>query len=259
MRSDIVYLYDGSYEGLLCCVFESFLKKERPLDIIPKDFYQMTLYESRIIPTDFHKADRVINGIRKKSDEAASFTELCYYTCHEKKEILILDFIGLLIKYGKNTLSMLTNDTVNELTKAVRSLTMESHQLKGFVRFSINGCLLSAVIEPKNFVLPLIAPHFCDRYNSEAFIIYDISHGFALIYKPFEYDIIPIEKFDQPEKTKEEQKFRKLWKLFYDTIAIKERENPRCRMSHMQKRYWNRLTEMNDSLLAEDKVKNILY
>ena len=30
---------------------------------------------------------------------------------------------------------------------------------------------------------------------------------------------------------------------FYDTIAIRERENPRCRMTHMPKRYWGTMTE----------------
>ena len=27
---EIIYQYDGSFEGLLCCVFESYTKKERP-------------------------------------------------------------------------------------------------------------------------------------------------------------------------------------------------------------------------------------
>ena len=31
---------------------------------------------------------------------------------------------------------------------------------------------------------------------------------------------------------------------FYDTIAIRERENPRCRMNHMPKKYWKNMVEM---------------
>ena len=30
---EIIYQYDGSFEGLLCCVFESYTKKERPTAI----------------------------------------------------------------------------------------------------------------------------------------------------------------------------------------------------------------------------------
>ncbi len=29
-RPDMIYLYDGSFDGLLCCVFESYDKKRNP-------------------------------------------------------------------------------------------------------------------------------------------------------------------------------------------------------------------------------------
>lgn len=41
----------------------------------------------------------------------------------------------------------------------------------------------------------------------------------------------------------EELNYRRLWRRFYDTIAIEGRENPRCRMTHMPKRYWAMMTE----------------
>ena len=33
---------------------------------------------------------------------------------------------------------------------------------------------------------------------------------------------------------------------YQGTVAIPERENPRCRLSHMPKRYWNHLTERQE-------------
>ena len=104
---------------------------------------------------------------------------------------------------------------------------------------------MTAVIEPKNFVLPLIAPHFCDRYPNETFFIYDESHGAALVSAPGKHAIIPVDGYERPEAGEEERKFRALWKLFYDTIAIEGRYNPKCRMTHMQKRYWKHMTELN--------------
>lgn len=44
-----------------------------------------------------------------------------------------------------------------------------------------------------------------------------------------------------PDET--EASYRILWKRFYDTVAIKERYNPRCRMTNMPKRYWGTMTE----------------
>ena len=46
----------------------------------------------------------------------------------------------------------------------------------------------------------------------------------------------------------EELDFRRLWRQFYDTVAIEGRYNPRCRMTHMPKRYWAHMTEFQ----AED-------
>ena len=37
--------------------------------------------------------------------------------------------------------------------------------------------MLASRIRPRNQVLPLIAPHFTDRYSGEAFLIYDATHG----------------------------------------------------------------------------------
>ncbi|WP_419185499.1 DUF4130 domain-containing protein [Clostridium phoceensis] len=37
--------------------------------------------------------------------------------------------------------------------------------------------------------------------------------------------------------------YRRLWRRFYDPTAIRERENPRCRMTNMPKRFWGTMTE----------------
>ena len=186
-------------------------------------------------------------GLRRKaSDESYRLVELGYYSCHEQKELLLLDFTRLAMHYGRRALSMLADDTVNELTRAVQKLTNEAHQFKQFVRFSIgdNGAM-SAVIEPKNFILPLIAPHFCDRYPCESFLIFDETHGAALVSTQGRYAIVPVDGYEQPKAGEEERRFRSLWKLFYDTIAIEGRYNPKCRMTHMQKRFWKHMTELN--------------
>ena len=47
---------------------------------------------------------------------------------------------------------------------------------------------------------------------------------------------------------RQELRYRVLWKRFYKTIAIAARENPRCRMTHCPKRYWENMLEMEDEL-----------
>ena len=47
--ADLVYLYDGSFEGFLCCVFESFLQHEIPFAIWTPERETATLYPIREI------------------------------------------------------------------------------------------------------------------------------------------------------------------------------------------------------------------
>jgi len=115
-----------------------------------------------------------------------------------------------------------------------------------FLRFSDYNGALVAIIEPKNFVLPMIVDHYCDRFPSEQFLIYDESHKYALVYQNFEARIFPLEHLEVPEACEREEKYRVLWKQFYNTIAIESRINPKLRMGNMPKRYWKHLTEFQD-------------
>jgi len=247
-QSNLMYRYDGSFDGLLCCVFESYDKKELPLDIILPDTLQTTLFPAKEIRTDSQKANRVLTSIPTKlGPQALDLVRHAFLTCCTQKELYILLFLRLGYRHGPSVMNMLTNDVVNTLVKAVKHLSNESHLLKGFVRFSIVNKALVAEIAPKNFVLPLLTQHFCERYPEERFLIYDKTHSMALVYQPYQSTIVPIDALEIPEPDAEEESFRKLWQLFYDTIEVEGRHNPQCRMSHMPKRYWKYMTEFGPS------------
>lgn len=251
-RTTVVYRYDGSFAGLLCCVFESFAQKELPVQILSAEENQTVLFPIRDIETDPQKAERVKAGIRRQMSEAGyRQVKLGFLTCHPEKELLLLRFIRMGMKLGKKVCYMLTDPVVAELERAVKHLTGEAHQYKGFVRFSVYEPVLAAVIEPKNRVLPLLAPHFCDRYANDPFLIYDKTHGSILLYRPHQHAIIPVEEYHLPEAEAEEQTFRSLWKSYYEAIVIEERENPKCRMGNMQKRYWKHLTELDPKVAVK--------
>ncbi len=58
-----------------------------------------------------------------------------------------------------------------------------------------------------------------------------------------------------PAASAEEERYRELWKGFYDTIAIKERHNPRCRMTMMPKRYRGHMTEFSENEFAKKESR----
>jgi len=238
-------VYDGSFEGFLSLVFESWRKKETPSQVFATGSEQPTLYPSFFIDTDEEKARRVKKGIVKAAGAAAfENVELCFLSNAADKELLLLGYIRLCIANNTRVLSMLADDTVSAVVKAGRACSREAHHYKGFARFSVRGEVMTCVIEPKSCVLPLIADHFCGRYHGENFIIYDKTHGLALLYSKGSRALVAAQGFEPPQADTIEMETRQLWKLFYDTIAIEERDNPRCRMSLMPKRFWNRLTEM---------------
>lgn len=243
-ESELTYTYDGSFEGLMCCVFASYERKEIPVLIKPPSPQQSIFAEGIWIETDTRKADRVYHAVSLKiSPEAQEMVRLGFLTCVPNKESLIFHFLRQGFKYGGKIMTMLTDDAVAGLHKAVRRLTSESHKYKGFVRFSVYGEVLVAVIEPKNYVLPLLSPHFCDRFRNERFMIFDKTHSMALIYEGRQAELIVVEDLTLPEAEAAEVEYRRLWKQFYNTIAVEGRTNPRCRMTLMPKRYWGQMTE----------------
>ena len=250
--SDLIYVYDGTYEGLLTCVFESFLRKEIPRNIQPEGQTQLSLSPLYHITTDEIRARRVAASLpRRLGPRVTEFFRLSFLTCLTDKEIAMLRFLHLAFRCGPCVLDMLTDDTVDVLTKAIRHMNQEAHLLKGFIRFSDYHSFLVTVIRPKNFVLPLLQPHFCDRFSREAFLIFDENHNAALFHRPGQSKIIPLTELALDAPDAAEQKYRALWQAYYETIAIKARYNPKCRMSHMPKRYWDFMTEFNAPGIAK--------
>jgi probable DNA metabolism protein len=159
------------------------------------------------------------------------------------KELHLYRLVVKLLKEGPAFLHNFSDETIHPVLKAVRHLDGEAHLLKGFVRFSELGGVLGSEIEPKNRVLPILRSHFCARYMNERFFIYDRTNKEALFYAAGKSVICPLEDFQMAPPDETEANYRLLWKRFYDTIAIKERYNPRCRQTNMPKRYWTTMTE----------------
>ncbi|MDE6132558.1 MAG: TIGR03915 family putative DNA repair protein [Oscillospiraceae bacterium] len=256
---DVMYCFDGSFEGLLSCVFVSFERRERPSAVISEEPEQLSLSDILRVETSHEKAERVLRAIPKKiSPQAEEIVKKAFLSCEAGKDLLILEYLQKGFRYGSKILDMLADDTVNAINRAVLFCGNEAQKMREFIRFSDYGGYLVSVIEPKNKVIPMIAGHFTDRLPNENFMIFDKTHGMALIYYDHMAEIAENIEFELPPATAEEQRYRELWRGFYKTIAIKERYNPRCRMNFMPKRYWAHMTEMcgEDGTVTEEITQN---
>lgn len=245
--ADVIYTYDGSFDGFLCCVFESIYKGELPMDILREEDAPLTLIDVRPIVTDPSRAKRVRASIPLKiSRRALELIMTVFCSCLAKKELKILKFLLQGYREGGKLCFKLGEEVTAQLLSAERHLLREAHLFRGFVRFSDIGGALSAVIAPKNYILPFIARHFVLRYDQEQFMIFDKTNKAALVYQNGKAEIFRVDHVDFPDISEDEARYQALWKRFYNTIAIEGRENPRCRMTHMPKRYWENMLEVSD-------------
>ena len=239
---DVIFQYDGSFQGFLCCVFDSYFHKEFPIAFC-SDEECVSLYPVRVVITRQDHSQRVYASLERLSKTALRVLRRAWLTCMEDKELRLYAFIRKLYDQGPGFMHSKADDVYYPIACALRHLSGELEKLRGFVRFSDYNGVLGGEIEPKNRVLPLLRPHFCARYSGERFVIYDRTHREALFYQPGRWAIVPLDRFGVAAPDQAELDYRRLWRRFYDTIAIEERRNPKCRMTHMPKRYWNTMTE----------------
>lgn len=239
---EVVFQYDGTYDGFLCCVYESYVHKEFPIAFCC-DEECWSLYEVRYVPTDRQHAHRVLRSIVKISPDAADLLRRAFLTCLEEKELRLYALIRKLYQEGPAFLKSRSDPVYYPIAKALRHLSGELEKLRGFVRFSDYSGILGGEIEPKNRVLPLLRRHFCDRYANESFFLYDRTHGEILLYTQGKSRIFPLDHLHLNSPDEQEIHYRTLWKRFYDTVAIQERYNPRCQNTFLPKRYRGTMTE----------------
>lgn len=134
-----------------------------------------------------------------------------------------------------------TMETESYLDESEHSIRREAHKYKGFVRFEETDIGFFARIAPKYDILPLIAGHFFERYGDNR-IIYDEKRKKAAVISQNGYEIVnaSAEKF---ETSTSEKRFTALWKKFFDSITIDERENKKLQQSFAPKRYREHMPE----------------
>lgn len=241
---NVIFQYDGSFDGFLCCIYESYVYKEFPIAFYCDEEYDpISFYSVRSVITQHGHAQRVLHGLRRRSPEAVNILYRAFLTCMDAKEKHLYAFVRELFQNGPLFMQNQANEIYHPLVKAIRHLNGELEKLRGFIRFSNYNGVLGSEICPKNRVLPLLRHHFCERYANEAFFIYDRTHRELLMYAKGRSRITSVDTLQLTLPGEEEIYYRTLWKRFYETISIQERFNPRGQNTKMPKRYRTTMTE----------------
>ncbi len=245
--SQTVYIYDGSYDGLFSVVFEAVYSRTEPADIATDDRLQLTFNTRYIsVETDSAKASRVKKAAKAKLGSDAmhriyyAFLSDCSY-----KEISIYRYLRLGFKMGAAANNLLTDKAVFAVSSLYQNVSRETDKLQGFMRFSVmEGGVEYCRFSPENNILPLVLSHFAARFTTIPFVIHDTNHKLLGIYDGHEKYIVSSEGYVPPDKPDSEKEFESLWKLFYDTIGIKERKNLKLMKQLMPARYFRHIWEI---------------
>ena len=245
-----IYIYDGGFISYIALVVELFKRKIVPDDIKLIDSFDKGLFDNEIF-IRVENEQKNIELIKPKLTKEVSY---CIYNVflsgNKNKEMIIYNFLINYFKYGKTIFGRRNIDSVNESIKISKYVRGEAHKLKGFLRFSkMKNNFYYAKFESTNNVIGILANHFSKRLMNDNFIIYDTKRGIYAIYdKKKLFYLTSNDIVDLNLEKDNEDSIEDLWKTFYKTIGIKERENKRCRQNFMPKKYWKNMLEMEDEV-----------
>lgn len=243
-----IYLCEDSLEGILSAVYKAYEDRHDHADneirIQTPSFNRELFCQYLTVTTDFERAVRVARTVQRKiSNEAYLLLERTTASWQKEKADAIYRFIIDGLRMGNKILQYLTAPYMQILSQIDKSVNNEICHFREFLRFEEleNGTLFGR-INPKNAVLPYMADHFADRLSGEEWVIADTVHQTVLIHRKNQqclYATMEEAAFDELELrySEEEEDMQKLWKLFVDTIAIRERINPRLQRQLLPLRF----------------------
>jgi len=319
----VIYLFDGTFDGMLTAVFDSFVQKEEP-ELVCRPEEPLPLFYDKVytVVTDVAKSERVWRKLSKvisrgalSAFTAAFLTNRPDYPTHAVRFVrravvappsIENDFsdasvrtphrnrpdypthAARFIRRAEVAPPSIENDfsdaSVLALYRESRRVKSEAHRMLQFVRFqkALDGTYF-AMVDPLFDVLPMAISHFRDRFSDQPFIIYDKLraygyhfdgkdlHRMTLLTPPTPHhpeippsvpQIRPIGPISPPPPTllpdklppslldPEELLFQKLWRTYFNAIAIPERTNPRKQRQDMPIRYWKYLPELTPEPLT---------
>jgi len=254
-----IYIFDGTFYGLLTAVFESYERKHPRIQLCCRETYAPEFFSGHIdIHSDKVKAQRVWKGLQQKvapvhlghfykaffSEQAAIHLALFRYARYIFDHPAGHDF-----NYG--------HEDVLTIAQMSQRVHREKHRMEAFVRFKKSGNgLFFAVISPDYNVLPLISKHFRNRYADQPWLIYDERRKYGIHYDLHTLHEVTIDLAKEQAIAEQdavvidgqEELFTLLWKDYFRSTNIAERRNIKLHIQHVPKRYWRYLTEKEGKL-----------
>lgn len=240
-------IYDGSFEGLLTSIYKAFYLKECIDGIYTyKEFTPNFLTQAEVVITSYEKHEKVLKAICDKiSTEALENIYYAYLSELPGISKVIYNYVKLGFKLKSKVDMHLHIPEVNLILKARSKVNWEVQRFVGFARFTLLGDIYYGKIEPDHNITELLAPHFAERLPLEKWVIHDTKRNIAAIHFKGKFILSNVDEDELSilNSPKSVDIYENLWKEYFVSLSIKERENPKCQGNHLPLRYRKNLTE----------------
>ncbi len=237
-------VYDGGFEGFCTMIHDSYIYKYKPTSILTQALDSLFADSIIYIQTDIQKARKVTDAMEKKFSKKIQKRIMHIFMCdhsdfsHDLYRYVLLGFSrpreleNRLIDYVKNILAL------------ERRLFSNVHKAYGFVRFmELKQGGLYAEYDNDFYLLPFLLRHFARRLPGEDFIIHDTRRGLAAVYQKGHKDIYTVDSAQLPQASKQEEKYSRLWRTFFEAVSIQSRHNPKLQQNQLPLIYRKYMTE----------------
>ncbi|MCQ2061831.1 MAG: TIGR03915 family putative DNA repair protein [Fibrobacter sp.] len=255
-------LYDSTFEGFLSVVFEVYrqhldvgdIVPDRPYDSVSSKTADLFMQPFRI-ETSEESAKRLTRAIvNKAGEDVFNLLQTAFRSEEPLVEMNILAYLRKLFAaespdYAKNPAS----EEMLPLLKTAQAVRREAGNMLGMVRFdkTQDGMYISE-IEPKYNIVDMIVGHFRGRFPNGRWAIVDVLRGYGAYYDGKHTQMVevpnPAELSKKIAAEASSDEFTKMWKSYYDSMAIKERLNPALLKRCLPVRYWKHLPERRQNL-----------
>lgn len=253
----VYFTYDGTFDGLLSVIFESYRLKSEAGRIVPADRYRESLFDTPVqVETDPQRAERVRRGVdRRTHPGVAHWLYRCFLSEQEDIEMLIYYFVRKAMAATQDISGNYRDERIHRLHRINKQIGREVHRMHAFVRFQLTpDDLYVALVEPDFNVLPLLEDHFRARYPAQEWLIYDARRHYGLLWDRQECRFITFAENDHRQLRQlsadllgaGETDYQELWKTYFHSVDIPERRNIKLHLQHVPRRYWKYLVEKWD-------------
>lgn len=245
----MIYLYDGTIEGLFTVIFNAYKVLEE-VDSISKRVSQVNSKKERVkCLTEENKALRVKKSIIKNFSYSFYESVLRVFAVpSEKKELAIARTLKKLYLHGFYYLESDDKD-VKDFRNLLDRVSGEINSYKS-LHFEEKKGLFFAKVQPQNDILFFVYRHFKNKLANKSFVIADFRRNKAVIYNGQDGKFF---EFEMSEDMKSTDAFFDLWLSFYDEVAPEKRKFDREGMGDMQRSYWSHMENMPGARRREVK------